>query len=298
MLSLKQALHFGFSFFTAYIAMFALLYSIISITYGIICLRLHMTLSDAAWPFVLVGFTIFVRMLISAKKTVFNITSPLSCSFQFFVKQIAVTLLISIPPIICALILAHFIGGYALFWCIPFILLALTAHIQDFQLRSIVPNMVLIIKHPFSFLLLIVYAAACCTGLFFLAHSIEKFAINFLQGSSFLLLPCSVLFATIFLFVIFVIVKLIYNFLPRKGRFFFALSLLLIIPSTIIYSIVGLPFNFLLFIVLYQILWYAIFSSWFIVTAGLGILTHLMAQISYNFCAQQSFIPPDDQVSQ
>ncbi|MBQ7412836.1 MAG: hypothetical protein IJV07_00985 [Alphaproteobacteria bacterium] len=227
-----------------------------------------------------------IYFLIVAKKKVFD--QPVSFSLSFFVRKAMVLLpvflgysLLSWLTIYPArtggtgsLILT--IGGMLILFYI--LTTFLISYIECFNLDSVYRLFPKILRQPLlilvSWLYLIIYAVVICFLIKFLGMGTQWVLKELVP----LLLPCGTILAIMTMVGGSIPITLLYRMLPRKGRFYLLASFIFIVPTVILYEVIDLPFNFLMFLVVGQVIWY---WAYFGIVLGMGISAfsaHLMAQ--------------------
>ena len=289
-LSYSKAFRFSHSFFVVYTSFVYLLFAVIAAVGGIFCISININPSATVYMlYVLAPFVAFTRLLITAKRQVYDQPSPDVCPTSFFIKQC----LLCVPLLLAPIALTFFTRNFAFLLLIFPILLMISAYVHDFSFESVFHNMSLIIRRPGNFLLMLLFSMIIFALFFFAASSVEKLMQKFMAQSILMLLPVGLfpgINKILWGFVILIILRVIYAFVPKNGRPLFFMSFLLVIPSGIIYAIISSRFsiypNLFIFLLMFQVYWYALLLISFLILLPLDFFAHLMAQVSHIACQQ------------
>lgn len=212
-------------------------------------------------------FLTFIYFLIVTKKAVFE--NPPNFSLSFFIRKSAVLLpCFLIYTFVVTLLISVFgvssvvgkIGTVVGILALSYLFLSFViAYIEHFNFDSVRRLFVPALKKAQGIALVMTggIAYTVLTSLVFKYLGLGTRA--FLQWLLPLLLPCGFVMSIFVLFLLSIFVGLLYKGLPKKGQALLLASFILIIPSIILYRIIGLPFNWLMFMVVGQIIWYWIY---------------------------------------
>ncbi|MBO5997344.1 MAG: hypothetical protein J6P93_02325 [Alphaproteobacteria bacterium] len=288
MILLRPAFRFSFSTFTAFWSVIALAMYILFAVTGIL---MHFP-KIVFFCTGILYFAAFVRLLIAAKKAVFEVPDFLACSQSFYLKQLGIVgaflFFLTIPICIFWLLKGPLTLIVTLPVMLPIILLFFSGYMKDFYIPSIFDDILRIVKNRKDAVLMVVFSTISfiiinalavfilVKGLFFLDNALDFFEWYKTSYRVIFLLLASFGFYGV------------YTCLPPKYRADMIISFVLVIPSIILFTMavvfVKIQFEvslFLLAIVLLQLLWYIIFFTFMLQFASIAFVCHLMAQVCF-----------------